>query len=87
VAVTGPAPPPLNEAVDDMTGTYEWVIKDWSKIRTPKHHSESFAIGGFNWRLLIFPKGNSCEFLSVYLDVADPEAGLYGCCMQLTHSA
>ena len=31
-----------------------------------------------NRRLLIFPKGNSCEFLSVYLDVADPEAQPYG---------
>ena len=78
VVMHGPAPPPLNEAADDMSGTYKWVIKDWSKIRTPKLRSESFTIGGFNWRILIFPKGNSCDFLSVYLDVADPELQPYG---------
>ena len=29
--------------------------------------------GGCARRLLIFPKGNGCDFLSVYLDVADTE--------------
>lgn len=45
----GPEPPPMNEPVDDMSGTYEWVIKDWSKILAPKYRSEPFTIGGFNW--------------------------------------
>jgi hypothetical protein len=73
---------PEREVAVDMAGTYGWVIKDWSKIRTPKRRSEPFTIGGFNWRLLIFPKGNSCKLLSVYLDVADPEVGLYNCYTQ-----
>ena len=30
-------------------------------------------MGGYNWRLLCFPKGNNSEHLSVYLDVADSE--------------
>ena len=45
----GPAPPPLNDAANDMSGSYEWVIKDWSKIRTAKYRSETFTIGGYNW--------------------------------------
>ena len=36
-------------SVDDTSGTYEWVIKDWSKILTPKHRSEAFTIGSFDW--------------------------------------
>ena len=28
--------------------------------------------------MLIYPKGNSCEFLSLYLDVADPEVQPHG---------
>jgi len=80
VVMHGPAPLPLNEPPVDnpMEGSYSWVIKDWSKISNTKQRSETFTIGGHNWRLLIFPKGNSCEFLSIYLDVADVNLQPYG---------
>jgi hypothetical protein len=35
--------------VDDTSGTFKWVIKDWTKILTPSIRSVSFTIGGFNW--------------------------------------
>ena len=35
--------------VNDTRGTYQWVIADWSTIRTAKICSEPFTIGGFNW--------------------------------------
>jgi hypothetical protein len=51
----GPAPPPLNEPEDDMSGlaisttaTYTWVIKGWSTKRGELAlHSELF--GGHDW--------------------------------------
>ncbi|MFS7937704.1 putative ubiquitinyl hydrolase 1 [Helianthus anomalus] len=36
-----------------------------------KVYSDVFVVGGYKWRVLIFPKGNNSDHLSVYLDVAD----------------
>ena len=41
--------------------------------REKRYHSEPFTIGGNSWRLLVFPKGNAVEFVSIYLDVAGAE--------------
>ena len=59
---------------DDMSGGFRWIIPNWSKIRSNKHRSERFVVGGFSWQLLVFPQGNSCDHLSVYLDVAEPDS-------------
>lgn len=68
--------PALEEASepDDMSGGFRWIIPNWSKIRSNKHRSERFVVGGFSWQLLVFPQGNSCDHLSVYLDVAEPDS-------------
>lgn len=55
----------------EAIGQYKWVINNFSKIRETKTYSEDFKIGDKNWRLLMFSKGNNCDFLSLYLDFSD----------------
>ncbi|KAF2299936.1 hypothetical protein GH714_006243 [Hevea brasiliensis] len=50
---------------------FTWRINNFSKLTEKKLYSEVFCAGGCNWRLLIFPKGNNVDFLSIYLAVAD----------------
>ncbi|CAK9213983.1 unnamed protein product [Sphagnum troendelagicum] len=63
---------------DPLTGKFAWTIEGFSKINMRKHYSESFTVGGFNWRVLLFPKGNNVDHLSLYLDVADSASLPYG---------
>lgn len=49
-------PPPGSELVGEISGTYKWVIKDWSKVRKSlkqkrggKYLSQPFILGGINW--------------------------------------
>lgn len=66
--VTVPDPFP-----DPLLGSHEWKVEGFTRLTEPKLYSESFMLGGYKWRLLIFPKGNKAEFLSLYLDVPDTE--------------
>ncbi|KAL5548633.1 hypothetical protein UlMin_003864 [Ulmus minor] len=43
-----------------------------------KLYSDVFYVGGYKWRILIFPKGNNVDHLSMYLDVADSSTLPYG---------
>eukprot|EP00246_Nothoceros_aenigmaticus_P013115 TRINITY_DN439_c0_g3_i1.p1 TRINITY_DN439_c0_g3~~TRINITY_DN439_c0_g3_i1.p1 ORF type:complete len:1081 (+),score=256.97 TRINITY_DN439_c0_g3_i1:216-3458(+) len=68
-----------NQPIDDpQTGKFTWTIENFSKINVRKHYSESFTVGGYKWRVLLFPKGNNVDHLSVYLDVADSASLPYG---------
>jgi ubiquitin carboxyl-terminal hydrolase 7 len=68
-----------NQLVDDpQTGKFTWTIDNFSKINLRKHYSETFTVGGYKWRVLLFPKGNNVDHLSVYLDVADSAQLPYG---------
>eukprot|EP00898_Chlorokybus_atmophyticus_P001501 jgi/Chlat1/2351/Chrsp17S02617 len=58
-------------ADDALSLTFTWTVENVSKIREKKHYSEAFTVGGFKWKILIFPRGNNAESLSLYLDVAD----------------
>jgi len=61
--------------VDDVVvgeDFFEWVIDDWEKLIERKEYSPEFAVGGYRWRLLLFPKGNTeKEYLSIFLDNLD----------------
>lgn len=57
---------------DPYTGSYEWRIDNFSKNTEGKLYSEKFEIGTYFWRMLVFPRGNKVQSLSVYLDA--PEA-------------
>ncbi|KAJ7569840.1 hypothetical protein O6H91_01G097400 [Diphasiastrum complanatum] len=68
-----------NQTVDDpQSGKFTWPIEDFTKINIRKYYSETFIVGGYSWRILVFPKGNNVDSLSMYLDVADSASLPYG---------
>ncbi|XP_020087505.1 ubiquitin carboxyl-terminal hydrolase 12-like isoform X1 [Ananas comosus] len=58
-------------AEDPAVSRFTWRIENFSKLNIRKLYSEVFLVGGYKWRVLIFPKGNNVDYLSMYLDVAD----------------
>lgn len=59
-------PVPDYPAKDDAHFT--WTITDWSAARREeKVRSERFSCGGFEWNMLLFPKGNN-DSLSLYME-------------------
>ncbi|CAO2820246.1 unnamed protein product [Amaranthus hypochondriacus] len=59
------------EGEEPPTSKFTWTIDNFTRLNTKKHYSDAFVVGGYKWRILIFPKGNNVEYLSMYLDVAD----------------
>ncbi|XVE68547.1 hypothetical protein DITRI_Ditri09bG0076600 [Diplodiscus trichospermus] len=67
------------QAVDDPpSGRFTWTIENFSRLNTKKLYSDIFTVGGYKWRILVFPKGNNVDHLSMYLDVADSATLPYG---------
>ncbi|KAF7820460.1 ubiquitin carboxyl-terminal hydrolase 12 isoform X2 [Senna tora] len=62
---------------DPPSGRFTWTIENFSRV-TKKLYSDIFYVGGYKWRILIFPKGNNVDHLSMYLDVADSTTLPYG---------
>ncbi|KAJ0974146.1 hypothetical protein J5N97_016111 [Dioscorea zingiberensis] len=68
-----------NQQVEDPPmSKFTWTIENFSRLSVKKHYSEIFFVGGYKWRVLIFPKGNNVDHLSMYLDVADSTSLPYG---------
>ncbi|GAA0176566.1 cysteine protease [Lithospermum erythrorhizon] len=68
-----------NQAVDEpQASRFMWTIENFSRVSQKKLYSDAFVVGGYKWRILIFPKGNNVDSLSMYLDVADSNALAYG---------
>ncbi|KAF9592304.1 hypothetical protein IFM89_013530 [Coptis chinensis] len=68
-----------NQPIEDPPSSrFTWTIENFNRINTKKHYSDVFVVGGFKWRVLIFPKGNNVDQLSMYLDVADSPSLPYG---------
>ncbi|KAK9699295.1 hypothetical protein RND81_08G165600 [Saponaria officinalis] len=68
-----------NQVVEEPpTSKFTWTIENFTRINMKKQYSEPFAVGGYKWRILIFPKGNNVDYLSMYLDVADSQTLPYG---------
>ncbi|PHT46462.1 Ubiquitin carboxyl-terminal hydrolase 12 [Capsicum baccatum] len=63
---------------DPQTYRFTWKIENFSRINVKKLYSRPFAVGGYNWRILIFPDGNNVDDLSMYLDAADSATLPYG---------
>ncbi|XAR53555.1 Ubiquitinyl hydrolase 1 [Bertholletia excelsa] len=63
---------------DPQSVRFTWTIENFSRLNTKKLYSEIFYVGGYKWRVLIFPKGNNVDHLSMYLDVADSATLPYG---------
>ncbi|KAF8395507.1 hypothetical protein HHK36_019455 [Tetracentron sinense] len=68
-----------NHPVEDPPSSrFTWTIENFSRLNIKKHYSDVFFVGGYKWRILIFPKGNNVGHLSMYLDVADSANLPYG---------
>ncbi|XP_061955007.1 ubiquitin C-terminal hydrolase 12-like isoform X1 [Populus nigra] len=68
-----------NQPVEDPPSMkFSWTIENFTRLNTKKHYSDIFIVGSYKWRVLIFPKGNNVDHLSMYLDVADSTALPYG---------
>ncbi|KAI3512031.1 hypothetical protein L1887_19194 [Cichorium endivia] len=68
-----------NQAADETQASrFTWAIENFSRQNNKKLYSDIFVVGGYKWRVLIFPKGNNVENLSMYLDVADSSTLPYG---------
>ncbi|KAL8147468.1 ubiquitin C-terminal hydrolase 12-like isoform X1 [Apium graveolens] len=68
-----------SQAVDEpQASRFTWMLENFSRLNTKKQYSDVFVVGGFKWRVLIFPKGNNVDHLSMYLDVADSATLPYG---------
>ncbi|XP_023929856.1 ubiquitin C-terminal hydrolase 12 isoform X4 [Quercus suber] len=67
------------QAVDDPpSARFTWTIDNFSRFNTKRLYSDVFLVGGYKWRILVFPKGNNVDHLSMYLDVADSAILPYG---------
>ncbi|XP_059665814.1 MATH domain and coiled-coil domain-containing protein At3g58270-like [Cornus florida] len=60
----------VNTVDDPSSARFTWRADNFSTLNTQKLYSESFYVGEHKWRLLIFPKGNNVDHLSIYLDSA-----------------
>lgn len=59
------------QANDGLCSKFAWEIQGFTRRNEKKLYSETFVLCGHKWRILVFPKGNGGNQLSVYLDVAD----------------
>ncbi|TYG51299.1 hypothetical protein ES288_D10G247100v1 [Gossypium darwinii] len=64
--------------IDVKIKKFTWRIQNFSSLEVKKLYSEVFTVDGYKWRVLIFPKGNNVDHLSIYLDVADSATLPYG---------
>ncbi|XP_044503709.1 ubiquitin C-terminal hydrolase 12 isoform X2 [Mangifera indica] len=63
---------------DPPSMKFTWTIENFTRLNIKRHYSDVFVVGGFKWRILMFPKGNNVDYLSMYLDVADSSTLPYG---------
>ncbi|KAL0008200.1 hypothetical protein SO802_009702 [Lithocarpus litseifolius] len=79
VAQAGTASTVEAQVVDDPPSVrFTWTIDNFSRLNTNKLYSDVFFVGGYKWRILVFPKGNNVDHLSMYLVVADSTNLPYG---------
>ncbi|XP_006346007.1 ubiquitin carboxyl-terminal hydrolase 12-like [Solanum tuberosum] len=67
VAVDGP-----------VSARFTWTVHNFSKLNRKNSYSDAFNVGSYQWRILIVPKGNNGDHLSLYLTVVNTAALPYG---------
>lgn len=45
-----------------------WTIDSWSSLRENKIRGPTFKCGGYEWNVLLFPRGNNNTHISIYLE-------------------
>ncbi|EPS72157.1 hypothetical protein M569_02601, partial [Genlisea aurea] len=78
VAAESVANAEIQSSEEPQASRFTWTIESFSRLNMKKLYSDVFIVGGYKWRVLIFPKGNNVEYLSMYLDVADSSTLPYG---------
>ena len=72
----------LPDQETEAEGHKTWEIEHWRSLATPKEHGPMFEVGGYPWRILLFPRGNQVDNISVYLEQGfegNPPDGWYAC--------
>ncbi|EPS70552.1 hypothetical protein M569_04205, partial [Genlisea aurea] len=75
VAPTASADSVVVERRGDYSALCKWTIANFPKIKSRALWSKYFEVGGFDCRLLVYPKGDSQAlpgYLSIYLQIMDP---------------
>lgn len=54
-------------------GQYTWEIFDYRALNESKVRGPKFTVGGIEWNILLFPKGNSNQHLALYLEPIQPK--------------
>ncbi|KAL4181746.1 hypothetical protein AMTRI_Chr12g272620 [Amborella trichopoda] len=63
------------ERTGDYSAICRWTIAQFSKVKARALWSRYFEVGGYDCRLLVYPKGDSQAlpgYLSIYLQIVDP---------------
>ncbi|KAG8381741.1 hypothetical protein BUALT_Bualt05G0004100 [Buddleja alternifolia] len=75
VSSTAAAESVVVERRGDYSALCKWTIANFPRIKSRALWSRYFEVGGFDCRLLIYPKGDSQAlpgYLSIYLQIMDP---------------
>ncbi|KAK9457513.1 hypothetical protein V1511DRAFT_455322 [Dipodascopsis uninucleata] len=59
--------PPLDDLEPESEAYSIWNIESWKKLEK-RLHGPAFKCGNFEWRVLLFPTGNSSDNVSMYLE-------------------
>ncbi|KAL3650691.1 hypothetical protein CASFOL_007094 [Castilleja foliolosa] len=75
VATTASTDSVVVERRGDYSALCKWTIANFPRVKSRALWSKYFEVGGFDCRLLIYPKGDSQAlpgYLSIYLQIMDP---------------
>lgn len=65
--------PPLEDEEIIEKGQYTWEIKEYRALNEAKVRGPTFTVGGVEWNILLFPRGNSNQHLALYLEPVQPK--------------
>ncbi|XP_045795797.1 MATH domain and coiled-coil domain-containing protein At3g58360-like [Trifolium pratense] len=57
------------ETKGEISEKFTWKIENFSRLNAKELYSDPFILGGYPWRILLFPKGNDVDSsLSIYFE-------------------
>ncbi|KAM7262059.1 hypothetical protein ACFE04_021136 [Oxalis oulophora] len=59
----------VEEAEYHSAVKFTWNIEKFTSLGSNKLYSKSFTAGDHQWKVLLYPKGNNANYLSIYLSV------------------
>lgn len=55
-----------SDITPEVDGVFTWEIDNWAGLGE-KQFGPSYKLGGYTWKLYLFPEGNNAPYVSVYL--------------------